>query len=300
MLSFSALCESLAGAVEFLPDKPEETSQSTARALWFAAAGSPRSTQLALQGDLPTLNAAAQTRLAELIQKRVSGVPLAHLTGRQQFMGLELLAGPEALVPRQETELLAQAAIQRTREWVGAGESPLVVDVCTGSGNVALAIAHRVPQAQVWGADLSPEAVSLAARNADALQLLDRVHFKAGDLMAPFDTAEFVEKLHVLTCNPPYINSAKVGQMPHEIAAFEPRLAFDGGSLGIAILMRLTKEAPRFLRAGGWLVFEVGLGQGPALVKRLNGLASYSQVVTVQDAAGAVRVICAQVKSGSG
>jgi len=279
--------------ISFLPDKPEETVDSTLRALWFAAASAPRSAQFALEGELPELRMENVQVLERLISQRLSGVPLAHLTGRQRFMGMEMLAGPDALVPRKETELLAQAAIDLTRESTSNGKTVTTIDVCTGSGNIALSIAQHVPGAAVFAADLSESAVELARRNAEHLGL-DRVRFSAGDLLEPFDTPEFLGGVSMLTCNPPYIASAKVARMSEEIAAHEPRLAFDGGALGIGILMRLIQQAPRFLVPGGWLAFEVGLGQGPALVKRLSGMPAYAAVTTSTDADGAIRVIMAR------
>jgi release factor glutamine methyltransferase len=169
-----------------------------------------------------------------------------------------------------------------------------VVDVCTGSGNVALAIAQAVANARVSGADLDEQAVFLARRNAAHLGLDARVHFECGDLLAPFDTPEFRGRVDVLTCNPPYISSAKVSQMADEISAHEPRLAFDGGPLGVSILMRLLDEAPSLLRDGGWLVFEVGAGQGPALARRLEKHPSYDSVHALSDEGGTVRAVQAR------
>lgn len=291
---YDGLHEQLVGKISFLPDKPEENIESTLRALWYAAAGAPRSAQLAMQGDLPKLSAAQEQALMQLLEQRVSGVPLAHLTGRQQFMGMEMLAGPDALVPRKETELLGAAAIERVRECARSGVRPRVIDACTGSGNVALAVALQVPEAEVFAADLSDSAVELARRNADHLGIGEGVKFSVGDLLAPFDNPDFLGRVNVLTCNPPYIATSNVGRMSEEIAAHEPRLAFDGGALGIGILMRLLKEAPRFLLPGGWLLFEVGLGQGPAIAKRLSLLPAYTEVKTLADHSGAVRVVLAR------
>ena len=282
----------LATALSVLPDKPEETADSTLRALWFASAGDPRSAQAAMLDALPKLDVAAMLRLDAAISQRLAGVPLAHLTGRQQFMGLEMLVDPGALVPRRETELLARTAIELARDMVAQGGMVRVADACTGSGNVALAIAAHVPQARVSGADLSVDAVALATRNAGHLGLADRVDFAAGDLLEPF--ASLAGTLDLLTCNPPYISSAKVPQMAAEISAHEPALAFDGGPFGVAILMRLLEGAPGLLRAGGWLAFEIGLGQGPGLVKRLTASPAFDRVRAIEDEAGAIRAIVAR------
>jgi len=281
----------LEGGLRILPDKPEETPESTLRALWHAAAGVPKSAELALAEALPELDGAAVDRLRVLLQQRLDGIPLAHLSGRQRYLGLEMLAGPEALVPRKETEILGVAAVSLAQELSRQRDGILVVDVCTGSGNVALAVAERVPGARVFGADLCEPAVGLARRNAQHLGLDGRVEFRAGDLLAPFESADFLGQVDLLTCNPPYINSVKVESMVEEISRHEPKEAFDGGPFGVAILMRIFQEAPRFLRSGGWLAVEVGLGQGPSLVKRLERQKLFRDVQIRSDAEGAVRVI---------
>src|SRR5688572_30469570 len=171
----------LARELETLPDKPEETVEATLAALWLAAAGQSRSAASATGDPLPPLDADALARLEALVARRLAGIPLAHLTGRQRFMGLDLLAGPGALIPRAETELLARTALAQLAH---AGAAPLVVDACTGSGNVALAIASHAPHARVAAADISGEAVELARRNSAALGLAERVDFRVGDLLA--------------------------------------------------------------------------------------------------------------------
>ena len=288
----------LDAALRTLPDKPEETSTSALQTLWQLAAGQALSIEAATRLPLPTLNAAQLMKLDELTAQRISGTPLAHLTERQHFMGLELLAGPQALIPRRETELLARAALSKLRQLATAqGERPVrVIDVCTGSGNLALALAHGVPSAQVFAADLSEDAVGLARRNATHLSLQDRVQWRSGDLLAPFDDADFHGQVDLLVCNPPYISSGKLETMPTEIVGFEPRLAFDGGPFGIRILQRLMRETPRFLRPGGWLAFEVGLGQGPAVLQWLNKTGHYDTTESVLDAEGQPRAFLARHK----
>ena len=268
----------LAGALERLPDKPEETVEATLAALWLAACGRPCSAAAAADTPLPVLDADATWRLGALVERRLDGAPLAHLTGRQRFMGLEMLAGPEALVPRVETELLARTALAHL-----PSSGALVADVCTGSGNVAIAIAHHAPRARVWAADLSEEAVALARRNAASLGLAERVSFRVGDLLAPFDDGELRGRIDLVTCNPPYISSAKVDAMPRETSGHEPRLAFDGGPLGIRILRRVAMEAPRFLAPGGLLALEVGLGQARGVRRHLEQLGVYAGFIEARD-----------------
>ena len=288
---FDSLLAALAERLQTLPDKPDETPVATLRALWHRAAGQALSVELAQQTALPALDEAAAARLTELMSQRLDGVPLAHLTERQHFMGLELLAGTGALIPRHETELLGHAALAILRDRAAAQDEVTLIDACTGSGNLALALAHHEPRAQVFAADLSAEAVDLARRNARHLGLDGRVELRVGDLLAPFDEARFHGAVDLLVCNPPYISSPKVATMPGEISDHEPRLAFDGGPLGVRILQRLIRESPRYLKPGGWLAFEVGHGQGPAVLKRLGAQHDFDRTDSVVDAAGEIRVV---------
>ena len=284
----------LTQALDILPDKPEETPTSALRALWLLAAGRPMSLHAAGETDLPPLAAPQLAALDDLIARRMAGEPVAYLTGWQRFMGLELLASPEALIPRAESEMLTRVAIDKLREAVAQRSTPPVaIDVCCGSGNLALALAHAVPQAQVHGADISPTAIELAAANTRLLELTERVQLHTGDLLAPFGEA-FQRQVDLLVSLPPYISTAKMDTMPQEIVGHEPHLAFDGGPFGVRILMRLIREAPPLLRPGGWLGMEVGLGQGPAMVQLLEKHPAYCQVETVCDADGAVRAVLAQ------
>lgn len=281
----------LTASLSTLPDKPDETPTSTLRALWFCAAGQPRSVMAASTGTLPVLTDDAAAALAQLVARRLHGEPLAHLTGRGHFMGLELLTSADALIPRVETEQLGHACVALLQA-AETSHPARVIDVCTGSGNLALAIAHAIPDAEVYGADISADALALAARNREQLGL-SQVAWRCGDLLAPFD-ATFDGRVDLVLCAPPYILSTKVEQMAPEISAHEPRLAFDGGPLGVGILLRLLEDAPRLLRSGGWLAFEAGLGQGPAMQRRLQRDSHYHEVRALTDTHGDVRVVLAR------
>jgi release factor glutamine methyltransferase len=285
---YETLLQEVHGFFAGQPDKPEETPESILRALWFHAAGQPTSISRINGQPLPDLDGAGTKALRASIARKCDGVPLAHITGRQEFLGLELLAGRDALIPRKETEILGKAAIEVLRP----RSNPIVIDVCTGCGNLALAYAHHAPGARVYAADLSEEAIELARRNAVFTGLSERVSFAAGDLFAPFEgDPALLGKCDLVSCNPPYITSARVPKMGHEISGHEPKMAFDGGALGMSIVTRLFIEAPKFLKPGGALCFEMGLGQGPVLEGRLRRQPWVAKVETHKDASGAIRAM---------
>lgn len=291
---FNELLERLSSDLELLPDKPEETPETTLKVLWMLAAGEPLSVESATTKELPELDKRQTDGLIAAVHKRLEGIPLAHISGRQSFMGMDLIAGPEALIPRKETELLASCAIGILQEWDDEGQLN-VIDVCTGAGNVALAIAKALTNTSVFASDLSAEAVVLAEKNREMHALTDRVGLFTGDLLDPFRDLELEGGVHMITCNPPYISSAKVPTMACEISEHEPEMAFNGGVFGVNLMRKLIAEAPDFIRSGGYLLFEVGLGQGPAMQKQMNKLQSYDEVKTVTDANGDVRVIVARI-----
>ena len=279
---------------EFLPDKPEEDPEGILKTLWLTAAGTPTSIQKAKTKLLPELNDEKILVLKQLIDTKRSGIPLAHISKRATFLELDFITGPEALIPRVETEILGKNVLAKLRMLTDDRGPLKVIDVCTGCGNLALSYAHYTPNATVYGADLSENAVSLAQKNATQLGLANRVTFQSGDLFAPFSDGSFLGSCDLVSCNPPYISTAKVSKMHKEISSFEPELAFNGGVFGISVLSRMIKEGPEFLKPGSWLCFELGLGQGPAIVAKLKKDSRFSTVESYTDCAENIRAILAQ------
>ncbi len=287
---FQRLLGPLASSIAGLTDDPEETPEGTLRALWLTAAGAPSSLEAAAAAELPALDAAGRAALDDLVARRIAGAPLAHLTGRQRFMGFDLLASPDALVPRAETQMLGRLALGK----LDGVPQARVIDLCTGSGNLAVALARLAPDCTVAAADLSPDAVTLARRNAALTGVEDRVTFHVGDLFDALPQDGSAGRADLIVCNPPYISSAKVETMPDKIARFEPRLAFDGGAFGLSIVSRLLKDAPAFLKPGGWLCFEIGKGQGPYWQKTLGRMAAYGALDATADGDGDIRALAAR------
>ena len=191
-----------------------------------------------------------------LIAKRGKGEPVAYLVGHKEFMGLDFEVTPDVLVPNPDTEVLVQRAVAVARE----SQSPLrVADVGTGSGCIGIAIAHYAPGTEVWGSDISREALAVAARNVAKHHLDDRVHLVCGDLMGPF-TGEF----DLVCANLPYVDSAAT--LPAEVTA-QPGRALYADQRGEALVGRLLTEAPARLKPGGRILAEID----PAFAASLEG-----------------------------
>ncbi|MEZ5105555.1 MAG: peptide chain release factor N(5)-glutamine methyltransferase [Draconibacterium sp.] len=291
---FNKLFNELRDKIHFLEDKPEETIESTLKALWLAASGTPVSAEKAIDTELPALSEIQIKNLNELIRTRLNNIPLAHITKRQNFLGIELITDKRALIPRKETEILGKKALELSLEIASEKNEIKVFDVCCGSGNLGVTVAKLNPKCRVYSSDISDEAIELTKENIDLLNLNNRIEAAQSDMFEAFKTDTYYKNIDLIICNPPYISSAKVVKMDSEIALNEPSLAFDGGMLGIKIIQKLINEAPLFLTNKGWLVFEVGVGQGDFVGKLLEKTKQFQQIGSVSDDAGNVRVVFAQ------
>lgn len=207
------------------------------------------------------------------------------------FMSIELELAPGVLVPRAETELLGRAALEKLAE---GPANPVVVDMCCGSGNLALAIAHEAPSARVYASDLTDETVALARRNTARLGLSDRVHVAQGDMFGGLAGHWLDGTVDLIVCNPPYISTAKLETDSAHLLEAEPREAFDAGPYGIALHQRLIAEAPAFLKPSGWLAFEFGAGQDRQVKFLLARAKAYDEPTFLTDADGLPRVAVAR------
>lgn len=242
-------------------------------------------TGLITRGDQPLTPAQLQ-QYEKLLERRAGGEPVAYLTGHKEFMGLDFIVSPAVLIPRPDTELMVERAVSLLRQ---SGARPLpAVDVGTGSGAIAVTLAHLVPGLQVYAIDISPDALEVARQNAARHGVADRVKFCQGNLLEPIP-ADLQGKVSVITANLPYIPSGDISGLMTDVKDFEPHLALDGGPDGLALYRKLIPRAHRLLHPGGHLLMEIGPGQGAA-AKALLPAASWTARLEL-DLAGRERLV---------
>lgn len=230
------------------------------------------------------LSSTALARFAELVAQRAQRCPLAYIVGSKEFYGLEISVTPGVLVPRPETEVLVEETIKRVRE----RESPLIADIGSGSGAIAVALAANLPEARIFATEIAPEAVQTTQRNIEKHELSDRVTLLAGDLVAPIAGLDTL--LDAIVSNPPYIPSADIETLQPEVRDYEPRLALDGGPDGLDAYRRLFSESIGLLKSSGFVAVEIGQGEAKDVVQIAAG-AGFSRAEVIPDLAGIERVV---------
>lgn len=230
----------------------------------------------------------ARDAFQDLVERRVAQEPLQYLTGVQEFYGRPFQVSPAVLIPRPETEILIEEVLKQRPLFA---TPPLIADIGTGSGIIAITLALEWPEAQVVAVDLSPDALAMARRNAEALGAAERIEFLQGDLVTPI-----VEKRlrpAILVSNPPYIPSRDCDELDEEVRAHEPRLALDGGGDGLDPYHVLTGALPRLWPEQGpaYVAFEVGIHQDAAVEALIGQQAGVVDTGIVPDWQGIGRVI---------
>lgn len=202
------------------------------------------------------------------------------------FMNVDIELGAGVLVPRHETELLGHTALDLVSDLA----SPVIVDMCCGSGNLALAIAVARPDARIYASDITDDCVLVARHNVERLGLGNRATIVQGDMFSGLAGFDLAGQVDLIVCNPPYISTSKLNTDSAGLLDAEPREAFDAGPYGIALHQRLIADAAPFLRPGGWLVFEFGAGQHRQVKALLARSKAYAQPTFANDEFGVPRV----------
>lgn len=220
--------------------------------------------------------------------RAAQGEPLAYILGRWSFYGLELTVTPDVLIPRDDTMAVTELAIETLR---GIAPPQRVLDLCTGSGCIGLAIAHQIESARVTLADISPEALQIAKLNLASLKMTGRVNALQADACTP--APKFWGQFDLIVSNPPYITAQEMTELDDSVREYEPHLALDGGEDGLDFYRAIVENFTDSIRPGGWLCFEFGFRQHVQVGMLLTD-AGYRNLRFVKDSGGVIRAVRAQ------
>lgn len=228
----------------------------------------------------------------DAIGRRAGREPLQYILGTQEFFGLVFTVTPDVLIPRPETEFLAEAAIGSVR----TVSQPMAIDLCTGSGCIAVALATSVEPIRIFATDISERALAVARENARRHRTTEHIRFLHGDLFTPLHELDLRGRIDVITANPPYIPSGDLASLQPEVRDFEPETALIAGTEGTEFHERIIREASLFLKKQGALVMEMGIGQADALARMSTETGAYEAPKILKDLAGIERIIVLQRK----
>lgn len=235
------------------------------------------------QKELPE---AAFERFTGFIERRLKREPLQYILGSEEFCGLSIKVTPAVLIPRPETEVLVEEAVKALSGL--QDKRSTVIDLCTGSGCVAIAVAKRINGA-VYATDVSPEALTVAKENAALNNASGMITFLQGDLFTPLDGLGIKGTASAVLANPPYIKTTDMETLQPEVLLYEPKTALDGGKDGLDFFRRISQEGVEWLKPGGFLFFEVGFGQA-GTVKEIIEKSGFKEVGIIKDRSGIERV----------
>lgn len=226
------------------------------------------------------------------IKERSQGKPVQYIIGQQEFMGLNFQVTPAVLIPRPDTEILVERAIEEAENM----HRPLnIVDIGTGSGAITLSLAHFIQGCHVHSVDISKEASEIAQENARNLCVEEKVTFYIGDIFSPLGP-ELQKSVDLLISNPPYIPREEINHLQREVRLFEPHLALDGGEDGLDFYRRLIQEGKKFLSSQGKMIFEVGHDQAEDVVQIMKEEDYFKRIEIKKDLAGIKRVVLGEAK----
>jgi release factor glutamine methyltransferase len=228
----------------------------------------------------------------ELVKRAAAHEPIAYLVGHREFYSLDFIVTPDVLVPRPETELLAERAIDFLRE----RENPHYWDACTGCGAVPVAVGKHTPAARILASDISTKALAIARRNLERHGLLDRTTLTVASLLELPPELKGLGPFDAITANPPYVSDAQMAELP-ETVKYDPPLALRAGPEGLDFIRPILEQAPRRLAAGGLLAVEIGFGQAEAVWAIVNQVGQYERAQFARDAANIERILVAYRKA---
>jgi len=279
---------------QYLTDKGIESPRLSAELLLSCVLGLKR-IELYTHHDT-TVAKPDLDKLHELVKRAGQNEPISYLVGKTEFYSMELLVTPDCLIPRPETELLVQRAIEflRTRQ-----DKQFVCDLCTGCGCIAVAIAKNFPNAHVIATDICDKALAVAARNIEKYQLQEKITLLSGDLFDPIIPHLDSGKFDLIVCNPPYVSEAEYEKLDKNVKDFEPRLALFAGVDGLDIYRRIFEKADQFLKPNAALILEIGYAQGQAVKELLECTGIFSEIKIEKDSYNNDRIVTAIMKKSN-
>ncbi len=233
------------------------------------------------------LTVSAKKSVLRSIQRRITGLPLAYVTGSAGFYGHDLFVSRHTLVPRPETELLVEKTLE-ILERKGL-QQPRLLDIGTGSGCLAVSLTIARPDCKMTALEISSQALKIARKNAVFHHVVSRIDFRQGDLFEGMGD-EYLGFWDLIVSNPPYISSRQLKGLPREVRR-EPQVALDGGPDGLKTVLQILKQAPEYLKDGGYILLEIGKGQARVLAKKIAEMACYSDLKFYKDLTGIDRVL---------
>jgi release factor glutamine methyltransferase len=251
--------------------------------------------QLYVNGDAP-ISAGQEAEFRGLLLRRSRREPIAYITGHKEFWSLDFFVTPAVLIPRPETELLVEVALQYVRR-LASGSRLKVLDVGTGSGAIPVCLAKEHAATQIVAVDISSVALDVASVNARRHGVANRIRFLSGDLFAPIKPLR--EIFDLIVSNPPYIRTGELSMLAPEIREWEPTVALDGGPDGLDTYRRVIEEGHSYLTTGGSIVLEIGANMAPDVAELFSRSGCYGPASVYQDYAGKDRVIAAAKLSSS-
>jgi len=240
------------------------------------------------------VSVAESDRYENLLRRRLNREPLAYITGQQEFWSLGFLVSGDVLVPRPETETLVERALKHLAT-INNREAPRILELGTGSGAIAVALASELPQAEIVATEIAPAALEIAGRNASRNGVA--IRFLEGDLFTALDQ-ELEKDFDLIVSNPPYIPRGEIAQLEAEVSRWEPRAALDGGVDGLDFYRRIAEEGPGYLRQGGAVAVEIGATMGSAALALFRNSAAYLDAQVYQDYSDRDRVVIARTRRG--
>ena len=291
--AFSTIAQALSWAQPVLKASGVEDARFEAEYLLSCALGCKRHELFLNSGK--ALSPGEAAAFSDYIARRSKRVPAQYIVGHTDFRGLTIKVTRDTLIPRPETEILVDEAVKKARTLPHTASAGVVaIDLCTGSGCVAVSFSHEVPSSATYATDISKEALKVAADNARHCGVADRIHFCQGDLYSALDGLGLSNRASIIISNPPYVAQAEMDGLQPEVRDYEPHAALLGGADGLDFYRRIIKDAPRYLTPGGFLLMEIGYGQAAKIKNIFDEYGGFTDIEVKKDLSGIERVMMAK------